>query len=170
MADPLNPQLSLNSYYGNLGLDTGAPQNVYVLDVKKLTQLNGRDLPAKCITLAPGATYTLPDGKGSISFDGLKRYIGVDVRSTPGQTGVLVFSLLAVAGLITSLYMNRRRVWVRTGTHEDGRTMVEYGLLARGEDHRLAGEAAAIHELLTRQWQLASDPSDSLSLTTGKDQ
>lgn len=168
--DPLNPQLNLNSYYGNLGLDTGAPQNVYVLDVKKLTQLNGRDLPAKGITLAPGATYTLPGGKGSISFDGLKRYIGVDVRSTPGQTGVLVFSLLAVAGLITSLYVNRRRVWVRTGTHDDGRTMVEYGLLARGEDHRLAGEAAAIRELLARQWQLASNPSDSLSSTNTKDQ
>lgn len=168
--DPLNPQLSLNSYYGDLGLDTGLPQNVYVLDVKNLTQLNGRDLPAGGITLGAGATYTLPDGKGSISFDGLKRYIGVDVRSTPGQTGVLVFSLLAVAGLVTSLYVNRRRVWVRTGTHEDGRTMVEYGLLARGEDHRLAGEAAAIREILTRQWQLASDTSGTLSSTTRKDQ
>ncbi|UKA68820.1 cytochrome c biogenesis protein ResB [Arthrobacter sp. FW306-05-C] len=168
--DPLNPQLSLNSYYGDLGLNTGAPQNVYVLDVKKLTQLNGRDLPAGGITLAPGSTYTLPDGKGSISFDGLKRYVGVDVRSTPGQSGVLVFSLLAVAGLITSLYVNRRRVWIRAGTHDDGRTMVEYGLLARGEDHRLAAEAAAIRELLTRQWQLASNPSDSLSSTTTKDQ
>lgn len=29
--DPLNPQLNLNSYYGDLGLDTGAPQNVYNL-------------------------------------------------------------------------------------------------------------------------------------------
>ncbi len=158
--DPLNPQLNLNSYYGNLGLDTGVPQNVYVLDVKKLTQLNGRDLPAGGITLAPGATYTLPDGKGSISFDGLKRYIGVDVRSTPGQSGVLVFSLLAVAGLITSLYVNRRRVWVRAGTHEDGRTMVEYGLLARGEDHRLAAEAAAVRGLLSHRWLSNYSPAN----------
>ncbi|MCD4850749.1 MULTISPECIES: cytochrome c biogenesis protein ResB [Micrococcaceae] len=155
--DPLNPQLSLNSYYGDLGLDTGAPQNVYVLDVAKLTQLNGRDLPAGGITLQPGATYTLPEGKGSISFDGLKRYIGVDVRSTPAQGWVLVFSLLAVAGLMVSLYVNRRRVWVRAGTHVDGRTMVEYGLLARGEDHRLAAEATAIRALLARQWQLQEE-------------
>ena len=28
--------------------------------------------------------------------------------------------------------------------------MVEYGLLARGEDHRLAGEAAAIRKLLQK--------------------
>ncbi len=87
--DPLNPQLSLNSYYGgDLGLDTGAPQNVYVLDVAKLTQLNGRDLPAGGITLQPGATYTLPEGKGSISFDGLKRYIGGGCTQYPPRPGL----------------------------------------------------------------------------------
>ena len=78
----------------------------------------------------------------------MKRYVGVDIHHNPGQVYALIFALLAVAGLVTSLYVNRRRVWVRTGTHEDGRTMVEYGLLARGEDHRLAGEAAAIRSLL----------------------
>ncbi|WP_410510810.1 cytochrome c biogenesis protein ResB [Paenarthrobacter sp. AT5] len=155
--DPLNPQLNLNSYYGDLGLDTGVPQNVYNLDVKGLTQLNGRELPTKGITLSPGGTYTLPEGKGSISFDGLKRYIGVDIRSTPGQTGVLVFSVMAVAGLMASLYVNRRRVWVRAGTHDDGRTMVEYGLLARGEDHRLAAEATAVRAMLAGQWQLQEE-------------
>jgi len=157
----INPQLSLNSYYGDLGLDKGTPQNVFELDVKNLTQLNGRDLPTKGITLVPGKTYTLPDGKGSISFDGVKKYVGVDIHHNPGQASALVFALLAVAGLVVSLYLNRRRVWVRTGTHDDGRTMVEYGLLARGEDHRLAGEAAAIRELLQREWQLAPDPSDT---------
>ncbi|WP_426299553.1 cytochrome c biogenesis protein ResB [Arthrobacter sp. R-11] len=157
----INPQLSLNSYYGDLGLDKGTPQNVFELDVKNLTQLNGRDLPTKGITLVPGKTYTLPDGKGSISFDGVKKYVGVDIHHNPGQASALVFALLAVAGLVVSLYLNRRRVWVRTGTHDDGRTMVEYGLLARGEDHRLAGEAAAIRELLQREWQLEPDPSDT---------
>lgn len=152
--DLFNPQLSLNSYYGDLGLDDGAPQNVFEIDVKDLTPLNARNLDAGGITLAPGTSYTLPDGKGSISFDGVKRYIGVDIHHNPGQLYALVFALLAVAGLILSLYVNRRRVWVRTGTHEDGRTMVEYGLLARGEDHRLAGEAAAIRNLLSARWKL----------------
>ena len=149
-----NPQLTLNSYYGDLGLDDGAPQNVFELDVKDLTPLNARNLDAGGITLSPGTSYTLPDGKGTISFDGVKRYIGVDIHHNPGQLYALIFALLAVAGLILSLYVNRRRVWVRTGTHEDGRTMVEYGLLARGEDHRLAGEAAALRKLLTEEWQL----------------
>ena len=49
-----NPQLTLNSYYGDLGLDDGAPQNVFELDVKKLTPLNARNLDAGGIVLAPG--------------------------------------------------------------------------------------------------------------------
>ena len=156
-----NPQLTLNSYYGDLGLDDGAPQNVFELDVKKLTPLNARNLDAGGITLSPGASYTLPDGKGTISFDGVKRYIGVDIHHNPGQLYALIFALLAVAGLVTSLYVNRRRVWVRTGTHADGRTMVEYGLLARGEDHRLAGEATAIRRLLAHEWDLDDGGSQS---------
>lgn len=161
-ADPelFNPQLTLNSYYGDLGLNTGAPQNVFELDVKNLTPLNARNLAAGGITLAPGSTFTLPDGKGTISFDGVKRYIGVDIHHNPGQVYALVFALLAVAGLILSLYVNRRRVWVRTGTAGDGRTMVEYGLLARGEDHRLAGEAAALRKLFSTEWQLPEDTDD----------
>ncbi|HCC41320.1 MAG TPA: cytochrome c biogenesis protein ResB, partial [Arthrobacter bacterium] len=113
--DLFNPQLTLNSYYGDLGLDKGSPQNVFELDVSKLTPLNARNLAAGGITLAPGGTYTLPDGKGSISFDGVKRYVGVDIHHNPGQLYALIFALLAVAGLVTSLYVNRRRVWVRTG-------------------------------------------------------
>jgi len=155
--DLFNPQLTLNSYYGDLGLDDGAPQNVFELDVQDLTPLNARNLDAGGITLAPGSSYTLPDGKGTISFDGVKRYIGVDIHHNPGQLYALIFALLAVAGLILSLYVNRRRVWVRTGTHADGRTMVEYGLLARGEDHRLAAEAQAVRKLLSGEWQLDAD-------------
>lgn len=161
-----NPQLTLNSYYGDLGLDDGAPQNVFEIDVRNLTPLNARNLAAGGIKLAPGTSYTLPDGKGTISFDGVKRYIGVDIHHNPGQLYALIFALLAVAGLILSLYVNRRRVWVRTGTHEDGRTMVEYGLLARGEDHRLAGEADAVRKLLSAEWQLAADAEPVTSQQT----
>ncbi|MCY1239774.1 hypothetical protein D9M72_525850 [compost metagenome] len=62
---------------------------------------------------------------------------------------------------MTSLYVNRRRVWVRTGSHPDGRTMVEYGLLARGEDHRLAAEAETIRGLLADEWGLDSQKAHS---------
>jgi len=162
----INPQLSLNSFYGDLGLDKGVPQNVFELDVKNLKALNNRDLAAGGITLTPGATANLPDGKGSVTFDGVKKYIGVDIHHNPGQLYALIFGFLAVAGLVMSLYINRRRVWVRTGTHPDGRTMVEYGLLARGEDHRLAGEAAALRELFAREWNVPDTP-DTVTTTAG---
>ncbi len=157
----INPQLTLNSYYGDLGLDDGTPQNVFELDVKDLTPLNARNLDTKGIVLVPGSTQVLPDGKGTITFDGVKRYIGVDIHHNPGQLYALIFALLAVAGLVTSLYVNRRRVWVRTGPGTDGGTAVEYGLLARGEDHRLAGEAAAIRRLLADRWDLAAEPAEA---------
>ena len=155
--DPFNPQLDLNSYYGDLGLDNGQPKNVFTLDTSKLTPLNNRNLKAGGIVLAPGGSYTLPEGKGSISFDGLKRYVALDIHHDPGQTGALIFGVTALLGLVGSLFLTRRRVWVRTGMHPDGRTMVEYGLLARGEDHRLAGEAKTIRKLLEKAWLVPGD-------------
>ena len=155
----INPQLTLNSYFGDLGLDDGRPAE-RLRARRQEAHAAQRPQPGHqaASSWRPGASYTLPDGKGSISFDGVKRYIGVDIHHNPGQLYALIFALLAVAGLVTSLYVNRRRVWVRTGTHEDGRTMVEYGLLARGEDHRLAGEAAAIRKLLSGEWRWARTP------------
>lgn len=157
--DPMNPQLNLNSYYGDLGLDSGAPVNVYELDTAGLTQLNGRNLPDGGIVLSARSTHELPEGKGSISFDGLKRYVALDVVYDPGKLGALVFTTAALLGLITTLMVSRRRVWIRAKTLPDGRTTVEYGLLARGEDHGLAGEALKIGRALTEQFSDEIDRS-----------
>ncbi|MDJ0317903.1 cytochrome c biogenesis protein ResB [Arthrobacter antibioticus] len=155
--DPFNPQLNLNAYTGDLGLDNGVPRNVYTLDTSELKEINSRSLDSGGIVLVPGQSYTLPEGSGTISFDGIKRFAALDIRHDPGQVYVLVFALIALAGLMGSLFLNRRRVWVRTGNHPDGRTMVEFGLLARGEDHRLAGEYAAINKALHAKWLVPFD-------------
>src|SRR5699024_5883889 len=34
--DAYNPELILNSYYGDIGLDSGVPQNLYILDTKNM--------------------------------------------------------------------------------------------------------------------------------------
>jgi cytochrome c biogenesis protein len=157
--DPLNAQLNLNSYVGDLGLDKGTPQNVYALDVAKLTQVNGRDKPAGGIVLGAGQSYSLPNGQGSISFDGLKRYVALDIHHNPGQEWALGFALFSLAGLICSLFLTRRRLWVRVGQHEDGRTMVEYGLITRGDDHGgLAAEGRAVRTALARAWDVPEGP------------
>ena len=158
--DPFLPQLNLNSYSGDLGLDDGDPQNVYVLDTDTLTELNSRNSEAGGIVLDAGETFELPEGKGSITFDGLRRYAALDITHDPAELGALVFSSLALAGLSATLFIGRRRVWVRAGTRADGRITVEYGLLARGEDHRLAGEGAAIEKLLRERW-LAGSTEDN---------
>nr|WP_241742996.1 cytochrome c biogenesis protein ResB [Arthrobacter bussei] len=150
--DPFNPQLNLNSYYGDLGLDDGTPENVYVLDTENLTELNSRTNDDGGIVLGVGQTYDLPEGKGSVTFDGLKRYVALDIHHDPGEVGALVFSTLALLGLTASLFIGRRRLWVRTGEHPDGRIMLEYGLLARGEDHRLPAEGEAVEKLLADRW------------------
>ena len=69
----------------------------------------------------------------------------------------LVAFVAAFAGLLMSMFISRRRVWVRATTDLDdqGRpaTVVEYGLLARGEDPRLRTEAESLGELFTTHWK-----------------
>ena len=136
----------LNSYVGDLGLDDGSPQNVFVLDIAELTPLNARNLDAGGITLSPGASYTRPDGKGTISFDGVKRYIAVDIRHNPGQLYALIFALLAVAGLVTSLYVNR----AASGSAPAPTRRPHHRVRAPGPRRGppAAGEAAALRTLL----------------------
>ena len=155
----INPQLHLNSFSGNLGLDDGVPQNVYVLDTDKLTELNSRNLDAGGIVLEAGQTYELPDGKGSITFDDLKRFIGVDVNYDPSKKPIAVFSFLALAGLAVSLFTPRRRVWVKL-KNDNGQRSVEYALLARGEDPRLERESTELHNIFDSKWPLARQKQD----------
>jgi cytochrome c biogenesis protein len=155
--DPFIPQLNLNSYYGDLGLDDGEPENVYVLDTGNLTELNSRTSDDGGIVLDRGETYELPGGRGSISFDGINRYAAVDIHHDPGRAGALVFSSLALAGLSASLFIGRRRVWVRAAQQADGGASVEYGLLARGEDHRLAAEGRALRQYFADRWLVRVD-------------
>ncbi|MGO2053199.1 MAG: cytochrome c biogenesis protein ResB [Glutamicibacter sp.] len=155
----INPQLHLNSFAGNLGLDDGVPQNVYVLDTENLTEVNSRNLDSGDIVLEAGQTYDLPDGKGSIAFDDLKRFIAVDVNYDPSKTPILIFAFLSLAGLAVSLFTPRRRVWVKL-KNEDGQRSIEYALLARGEDPRLERESAELHNIFDSKWPVASQKQD----------
>ena len=159
-ADPglANPRLILSSYSGDLGLDTGAPQNVYVLDVEPLTELNSMMSDNGAITLdAANPVHELPEGKGTIEFLDVKRYVGLDIVYDPGRTGAFISFVAVFTGLLMSMFIARRRVWVRATTDLDdqGRpaTVLEYGLLARGEDPRLRAEAESLGEVFTTRWE-----------------
>ena len=155
----INPQLHLNAYAGDLGIDNGVPQNVYVLDTENMTEINSRSLDAGGIILEAGQTYELPDGLGSITFDDLKRYIAVDINSDPGKLPIAIFSGLALLGLGVSLFTPRRRVWVKL-TNGGGTGGIEFALLARGEDPRLENEARELRAIFDRTWPVAQDDNE----------
>lgn len=130
------PYLVMSAYKGNLGLDSGQAQSVYDLDTSNMQPVMGTDGQPLRLEMAPGKTTRLPDGLGSVTFDKVDKYVSLDVRHDPTQGFMLVFAVLLVVGLGLSLFVPRRRMWVRV---RDGR--VEVGALARGEDPRV-GEAA----------------------------
>ncbi|UUY49191.1 cytochrome c biogenesis protein ResB [Streptomyces yangpuensis] len=146
----LNPQLMLNAWHGSLGVDSGLPQNVYRLDTSKMEMFkdaSGQQFKQK---LAPGDTMTLPDGAGTVKFEGIERWATFSVTHQPGSGLALAGAIAAIAGLAGSLFIQRRRIWVRAVTGEDGVTVVEMAGLGRSESARLPEElaelAATLHE------------------------
>ncbi len=147
--DAKDPRLVLTAYVSRpgedgLGLNSGAAQSVYVLDTTRMTQLTDAKGEPLRLELAPGESATLPGGAGSVTFDGYKRYASFDIRYDPSKVWALLAALLALAGLTTSLFVRRRRVWVRVTVLDGGRSRVETAGLARGEDGGLGAELAAL--------------------------
>jgi cytochrome c biogenesis protein len=139
-----DPVLSLNVYVGDLGVDSGVPQSVYSLNTDNLTQLAGPPTKTKALQLRPGQTVELPNGLGTISLDNVKRYASLDVHHDPAQGWVLLFAILILAGLLTSLFVPRRRIWVKAVENSDGSLTLEYAGLARGEDPNLIAAVTAV--------------------------
>jgi len=142
------PRLALTAYVAapgvdGLGANSGVPQSVFSIDTAKLTQLTGDGGEALRLLIAPGETQNLPDGAGSVTFEGVKRYAGFDIRADPSKGPALVSAVLALLGLTASLFVRRRRVWVRV-REDGGRTVVQAGGLARGEDGGLDREVTEV--------------------------
>ncbi|MCB1273434.1 MAG: cytochrome c biogenesis protein ResB [Leucobacter sp.] len=136
--DLVNPWLTLDVFVGDLGIDSGIPQSVYALDTSDMTKLTGRgtDGGVDSLRLTIGDTVDLPDGMGTVSLDAVPRYASFDVMRNPAQEWVLISALLAVAGLLTSLVVPRRRMWVKAIVVPDG-VVLQYAALARGDDPTL---------------------------------
>ena len=141
--DLRDPTLTLQVYTGDLGLDEGVPSNAYALNLDKLTQVAGSDADAPALLLKIGDVIDLPDGLGSVEFTGVQRFVSLDVHHDPTQLWVLVFAILVLAGLLTGLFIPRRRVWIKAQQSADS-TRFEYAGLARGEDPLLETAVADI--------------------------
>jgi cytochrome c biogenesis protein len=125
--DAENPALLLTAYVGDLGMDNGLPQSVYSLDTSKLTQLRRNGQPFR-VAMGPGDTQQLPNGAGSVTFEGYKRWANLQVSSHPGTSIVLGGAVAALMGLMASLFIPRRRAWVRVETRSGDVVVVLAGL------------------------------------------
>jgi len=145
--DALDPVLSMLPYRGDLGLDTGEPQSVYDLDKAELETFPGPSGGDFRLDIALGQTKTLPGGAGTISFDGVDRWVKLQVSRTPGKWLALGGVVLALLGLLGSLFIRPRRAWVRVSSR-DGRTLVELAGLDRSPGGDLAEEIDEIESRL----------------------
>jgi cytochrome c biogenesis protein len=141
--DLKNPALALGVYEGEL-YPQGRPQSVYTLSTEKMTQVkDARGEPLRLL-LKPGQTTQLPGGRGSVTFDAVQRWAGLSIRYDPGKLIALGGAVAALAGLIASLMIRRRRVFVRVRP-AGRRTVVSIAGLSKNED---PGLGAVIEDLL----------------------
>ncbi len=125
------PAVAVDIYRGDAGLDTGRPQSIFDLDPRLIGQ--GRLNKEARVNLNVGEEKRLEDGT-TIRFDGAVPFINVQVSHDPAQIWVLVFSLTMMAGLVVSLVVRRRRIWVRMTPAPAGTVSVELGGLARTDN------------------------------------
>lgn len=133
---PDNPVLLLAAWQGDLGLDSGVPQNVFRLDVAGLERIG-------LSSIRPGETWELPGGLGSVKFVGVERFVTFDVARSPGGPWALGFSILALLGLIVGLYVRSRRIWLKQLT--DGSYQI--AALSRSDQPGLDSDLALVKRL-----------------------
>ncbi|KAA5833332.1 cytochrome c biogenesis protein ResB [Saccharopolyspora hirsuta] len=132
--DLLDPAAAVDVMRGDLGLDSGRGQSIFGVDQSMVDQ--GRLQRVARQNLRVGEEIRLDDGT-TVRFDGVERWANLQVSHDPFQPWVLLFSVLVIFGISTSLMIKRRRVWVRAVPHPDqdgsgsARTVVEVGGLAR---------------------------------------
>jgi cytochrome c biogenesis protein len=135
-----DPVLDLAAWQGDLGLDSGVPQSVYELPVASLRHVANKEL-------TPGQQWRLPSG-ATVTFAGVDQWATFQIAHDPGKKLMLVAAVLVVAGLLVSLRVRRRRVWLRAGPSTDGdgsgRTVVRAGGLTRSDPDGFSQEFASL--------------------------
>ncbi|QBS41659.1 cytochrome c biogenesis protein ResB [Nocardia sp. CS682] len=162
-----DPAVAVDIYRGDTGLDTGKPQSLFALDPEQVKQ--GRLAKEARVNLRPGESTSLPNGT-KVTFDGAQEFVNLQVSHDPAQQWVLVSAVAMMLGLLVSLLVKRRRIWVRVypaegeaGTLGKRRTVVEMGGLARTDQ---AGWGSEFDRLRARLLDARPDSADAK--TTGE--
>ncbi|MGW8063453.1 cytochrome c biogenesis protein ResB [Streptomyces ziwulingensis] len=147
----INPMLALSAYHGDLGVDAGFAKSIYQLDKTNLEEFKDSDGELFKKQLKVGDTMTLPDGAGTVTFDGVQEWANFQVTEQPASGWALAGSAAAVLGLAGSLFIQRRRVWVRAVQGADGVTVVEMAGLGRSESAKVPEELGELAGTLYEQ-------------------
>lgn len=129
-----NPEVAIDIYQGDLGLDDGRSQSIFEIDQRQVR--SGALNRVARTNLALGRQVRLEDGT-TVRFDGVKRWIDIQISHDPAQWAVLMFSVLILLGLTLSLSIKRRRFWARLrpvpvpDLAHSRHTVLEIGGLAR---------------------------------------
>ena len=102
----LDPRLLLSVWKGDLGLNTGVPQSVYRIDTSKMERIG-----LKALVLNESYDF----GEGSITFTGWKPWVNLQIINDPGKGYALLGAILAISGLLISLFTRQRRIWIKQG-------------------------------------------------------
>nr|WP_231134822.1 cytochrome c biogenesis protein ResB [Motilibacter deserti] len=153
--DLVEPKVFLNAYRGSE--DGRKAGSVFTLDTDGLERIEDGDQPWLA-QLGVGESAELPDGLGTIELVDVIRFANFQVSDTTGNGPTLAAAVLALVGLMGSLLLRRRRVWVRATAGEDGRTVVEVAGLGKGDADGLVTEVDRIADELRTP---AASPPDT---------
>jgi cytochrome c biogenesis protein len=129
------PAVAVDIYTGDTGLDSGRPQSLYSLDPRLIDQ--HRITRVKRVNLRIGQQVRIDQGPAAgtvVRFDGAAPFVNLQVSHDPAQIWVLVSAMAMMAGLVVSLLIRRRRVWVRLQSVAAGTVNVQVGGLARTDN------------------------------------
>ncbi len=160
MGEARNPTISMLAYVGDLGMDDGSAESVYELDKSRMRQLTDDDGSMFRVDLQPGQSIELPEGAGTVTFEGVEQWTRLQISRTPGMLVTLAGVVLALAGLLLSLFVRPRRVWVRASLRADGSTHVDVA----GLDRSTAGDVETeVSEVVTGLRQLTEPARPGLA-------
>lgn len=111
--DAVEPELWINAWHGPPAEETGVPESIYTLDTTGLEPFLGDDGERLRARMKPGAEMALPDGAGSIAFEGYSRWVKLQMSQTPGNPLALGSLAVGTLGLCLSLFIKPRRMFVR---------------------------------------------------------
>jgi cytochrome c biogenesis protein len=131
--EALDPRLLIGVWVGDLQVDDGIPQSVYKLNTDKMKEIG-------TVAMKIGENYEFAEG--SITFEGYVPWVNLNIVRDPGKSLALIGGILAILGLLASLFARHRRIWIRQSGHK-----LEVAGLAKNAAPGLAEE---IEELIKK--------------------